>query len=66
MVGYGLDLAERYRNLPYIAEYIGPKPRVTPTAAPRRTAVVGNRRAPAPFVGSLVGSTVVDPEVDRT
>jgi hypoxanthine phosphoribosyltransferase len=24
VVGYGLDIGERYRNLPYIAEYVGP------------------------------------------
>ena len=24
--GYGLDVGERYRNLPYIAEYAGPEP----------------------------------------
>jgi hypoxanthine phosphoribosyltransferase len=26
VVGYGLDVGERYRNLPYIAEYAGPQP----------------------------------------
>lgn len=26
VVGYGLDVDERYRNLPYIAEYAGPEP----------------------------------------
>jgi hypoxanthine phosphoribosyltransferase len=26
VVGYGLDIDERYRNLPYIAEYTGPVP----------------------------------------
>jgi len=25
VVGYGLDIGERYRNLPYIAEYLGPE-----------------------------------------
>lgn len=24
VIGYGLDVAERYRNLPYVASYIGP------------------------------------------
>jgi hypoxanthine phosphoribosyltransferase len=24
VVGYGLDVAERYRNLPYVCEYVGP------------------------------------------
>jgi len=26
VVGYGLDVGERYRNLPYIAELVGPEP----------------------------------------
>jgi hypoxanthine phosphoribosyltransferase len=26
VVGYGLDVGERYRNLPYIAEYAGGEP----------------------------------------
>ncbi|MCZ7535361.1 MAG: hypoxanthine phosphoribosyltransferase [Acidimicrobiia bacterium] len=25
VIGYGLDAAERYRNLPYVAEYTGPE-----------------------------------------
>ena len=25
VIGYGLDVAQRYRNLPYIAEYAGPR-----------------------------------------
>jgi len=24
VVGYGLDVSERYRNLPYICRYLGP------------------------------------------
>jgi len=28
VVGYGLDVAERYRNLPYVATYVGPDARV--------------------------------------
>jgi hypoxanthine phosphoribosyltransferase len=27
LIGYGLDVAERYRNLPYLAKYAGPEPR---------------------------------------
>jgi hypoxanthine phosphoribosyltransferase len=26
VIGYGLDVSERYRNLPYIAEYAGNLP----------------------------------------
>ena len=26
VIGYGLDVAERFRNLPYIAEYTGSSP----------------------------------------
>jgi hypoxanthine phosphoribosyltransferase len=26
VVGYGLDVGERFRNLPYIAEYAGSEP----------------------------------------
>jgi hypoxanthine phosphoribosyltransferase len=26
VIGYGLDVAEQYRNLPYVAEYAGPIP----------------------------------------
>jgi hypoxanthine phosphoribosyltransferase len=26
VIGYGLDVAEQYRNLPYVAEYAGPAP----------------------------------------
>ena len=26
VVGYGLDVAERYRNLPYVCVYAGPEP----------------------------------------
>jgi hypoxanthine phosphoribosyltransferase len=25
VIGYGLDVAERYRNLPFVAEYVGPE-----------------------------------------
>ena len=46
MIGYGLDVAERYRNLPYIAEYAGHDPSPDPTAAPARvrTPVAACRR----------------------
>src|SRR3954467_273804 len=39
VVGYGLDAAERYRNLPHVAVYVGeqtPRRRSTPVGCPRR------------------------------
>lgn len=42
VVGYGLDVAERYRNLPYIATYVG-----DPSSPPSST----SSRTPAPPSG---------------
>ena len=41
VIGYGLDVGERYRNLPYIAEYAGPdrsEPDPAPDSGSRRSA----------------------------
>ena len=40
VVGYGLDVGERYRNLPYIAEYAGPEAGLTPAPGPAEGASV--------------------------